>query len=403
MSTIRSALPTDARRLVLARSLRGFVDGAVSVLLASYLTALGFSATRIGALATGTLLGSAALTLLVGLGAGHRERRTLLLAASGLMFATGVGFASVTAFVPLLAVAVIGTLNPSSGDVSVFLPTEQAALADAVGAAERTAAFATYNVAGNVAGALGALASGIPVALAIRYRWDLLVAQRSVFWIYSAAAIVCALVYLGLTRRYGAAPPAARPLARSRPIVLKLAALFCVDSFGGGFVIQALVALWLYRRFQLSVEVAATFFFLTNLVAAGSQLVAPQLAARFGLIRTMVFTHLPGNLFLAAAAFMPTAPLAMLCLFLRSCVSQMDVPARQSFVMSVVPPEERAAAASVTNVPRSLAAAGAPVLAGWLLDRSTFGWPLVLAGALKTAYDLALFGVFRSTKPADTK
>jgi MFS family permease len=401
MSTIRSALPADARRLVLARSLRGFVDGAVSVLLASYLTALGFSATRIGALATGTLLGSAALTLLVGLGAGHLERRTLLLAATGLMFATGVGFASFTAFVPLMLVAVIGTLNPSSGDVSVFLPTEQAALADAVGAAERTAAFATYNVAGNIAGAVGALASGIPVALALRYRWDLLVAQRSVFWIYSAVAIVCALVYVGLTRRYAAAPSAARPLARSRPIVLKLAALFCVDSFGGGFVIQALVALWLYRRFQLSVEVAAAFFFLTNLVAAGSQLVAPRLAARFGLIQTMVFTHLPGNLFLAAAAFMPTAPLAMLCLFLRSCVSQMDVPARQSFVMSVVPPEERAAAASVTNVPRSLAAAGAPVLAGWLLDRSSFGWPLVLAGALKTAYDLALFGVFRSTRPAE--
>jgi MFS family permease len=389
---------TDAQRLTAARSLRGFVDGAVSVLLASYLTGLGFSATQVGALATGTLLGSAALTLVVGLGAGHHDRRILLLLASGLMFATGIGFASFTAFLPLLLVAIVGTLNPSSGDVSVFLPTEQAAMAGAVPPERRTAAFAIYNVAGNIAGALGALASGLPGLAARRHGGDALAAQRSVFVVYSGIALACALVYRGLPP-LADTRPVARPLARSRAVVLRLAALFSLDSFGGGFVIQTLLALWLYRRFQLNVAVAGAFFFLTSLVGALSQLASSRLAARFGLIHTMVFTHVPANLFLATAGFMPTAPLAMLFLFLRACLSSMDVPARQSFVMAVVPPEERAAAASVTNVPRSLAAAGAPVLAGWLLDRSTIGWPLAVAGALKIAYDVALFRMFRAVRP----
>jgi MFS family permease len=392
---------SDARRLTLARSLRGFVDGAVSVLLASYLTGLGFSATRVGALATGTMLGSAALTLAVGLGAGHYDRRHLLLLASALMFATGIGFASFTAFVPLMLVAIVGTLNPSSGDVSVFLPTEQAAMAGAVPPEARTSAFAVYNVAGNVAGALGALAAGLPVLLAHHYAWNETAAERSVFAVYAAAAVLCAYVYAGLSRLPEAPRAAGPPLARSRAVVLRLAALFSLDSFGGGFVIQALLALWLYRRFQLDVAVAGAFFFLTSLVGALSQLASSRLAAQFGLIRTMVFTHIPANLFLAAAALMPSAPLAMLLLFLRASLSSMDVPARQSFVMAVVPPEERTAAASVTNVPRSLAAAGAPVLAGWLLDRSTFGWPLALAGSLKIAYDLALWRMFRSVHPPE--
>jgi MFS family permease len=386
---------------VLARSLRGFADGAISVVLASYLTHLGFSATRIGAVATGTLVGSAALTLVVGLGAGHLDRRIVLLAACGLMGATGLGFASVTAFLPLMLVAVVGTLNPSAGDVSVFLPVEQAALASAVPAVDRTRAFGLYNVAGNVAGALGALSSGLPVAFAREHGWNEVSAERSLFYLYVAVAAALALVYRGLPRRTQAPVEKARPLARSRGVVVKLAALFSLDSFGGGFAIQALVALWLYRRFQLDVEVAGAFFFLANLVAALSQLVSARLAARWGLVRTMVFTHVPANVFLMVAPFMPTAPLAMLFLLLRAALSQMDVPARQAYVMAVVPPAERAAAASVTNVPRSLASAIPPLFVGAMLSRSDVGWPLVAGGLLKAAYDLLLLARFRRVPTLD--
>ncbi len=388
----------DAWRLLAARALRGFADGFVSVLLASYLTDIGFSPRQVGAIVTGTLLGSAALTLLTGL-SGHRLRpRVILIGASLLMAATGFGFAGVTAFWPLLLVAVVGTLNPSAGDVSVFLPTEQALLPDTVAGKERTSLFARYNLAGQFAGAFGALATGVPIAVAHRGGWDLTTAQRAGFVLYAVIAVVVALIYRSLSpaieTRHDGRP--ARALAKSRRIVLKLSALFSLDSFGGGFVVQTLLALWLFQRFDLSVATAGSVFFVAGLLAGFSQLVSARLAARFGLINTMVYTHLPSNILLIAAAVMPTAPLAIAFLLLRMSVSQMDVPARQSYVMSVVPPEERAAAASVTNVPRSLAAAIAPLLAGAMLSHSSFGWPLIVAGLLKIVYDLLLLAQFRS-------
>jgi MFS family permease len=372
--------------LIITRALRGFADGAVAVVLASYLTGLGFSPLEVGAIATGTMLGSAALTLAVGLWGGRFSRRRVLLGACALMLATGIGFAEVTAFWPLLVIAIVGTLNPSAGDVSVFLPVEQAVLAQAGEGHRRTALFAWYNLAGALAGALGALASGI--------------AERWVFVVYAATAVVAALVYAGLSR--DAEPPAhapAMPLQRSRRIVLQLAALFSLDSMGGGLVVQSLLVLWLYRRFGMSVTAAGEIFFVAGLCGAFSQLASSWLARRIGLVETMVYTHLPSNLLLIAAGLMPTATLAVACLLLRMSVSSMDVPARQSYVMAVVPPEERAAAASVTNVPRSLAAALTPVAAGWMLDHSTFGWPLICAGALKAIYDLLLLAQFRHLRP----
>ncbi len=390
----------DARRILVGRGLRGFADGLVSVLLAGYLTRLGFTPLQVGAIVTGTLLGSAALTMVVGV-AGHRlERRPVLLGASLLMFATGLGFAGITAFWPLLAVAVVGTLNPSAGDVSVFLPTEQAALAQTTSGHHRTHLFARYNVIGNVAGALGALASGVPAAVAHRYGTDLAAAERSGFVFYGAVALATALLYAGLGRsvEVGAAPNG-RPLARSRGIVLELAALFSLDSFGGGFVVQSLLVLWLYQRFHLSVQAMAGLFFAAGLLGGFSQLVSPVLATRIGLVQTMAYTHLPANLLLVAAGVVPSAPLAVACLLLRAALSQMDVPARQAYVMAVVPPEERAAAASVTNVPRSLAAAIPPFLTGLMLDRSSFGWPLVCGGLLKALYDLLLLARFRAVRP----
>jgi predicted MFS family arabinose efflux permease len=397
-----SATP-DARTLLITRALRGFADGAVSVLLADYLFRIGLSPFQIGAVVTSTLLGSAVLTLAVGLMGHGLGRRRLLLGASTLMFATGLGFLGATAFWPLLAVAFVGTLNPSAGDVSVFLPTEQAALSETVPAGDRTAIFARYNLSGNLAGALGALASGLPVAIARQRGWGIAAAERSAFVLYACVAAVTGLVYRRLSPALEGpgAVAAAAPLVRSRRVVLHLAALFSLDSFGGGFTVQSLLALWLFRRFGLAVETAGAIFFAAGVAAAFSQLVSARLAARIGLVETMVYTHLPSNVLLILAALMPSAPLAVTLLLLRMCLSQMDVPARQSYVMSVVPPEERAAAASVTNVPRSLATAVAPLLAGALLSRSSFGWPLLCGGVAKAIYDVLLLVQFRAVKPRE--
>jgi MFS family permease len=393
----------DARRLVATRALRGLADGAVSVVLASYLARLGFSPLEVGALVTATLLGSAVLTLTLGLLAHRLERRRLLIGACGLMVATGFAFASVTAFWPLFLVAFAGTINPSSGDVTLFLPTEQAVLAETSEPRDRVALFAWYNVAGTLAGALGALAAGLPDLASRKLGLPIASAERAVFYGYAAIGLASAAVYAGLSRtleQEAAAP--GRALLRSRRVVLELSALFSLDSFGGGFVVQSLLALYLFRRFALSLETAAAFFFAAGTLAAFSQIVSAKLAARLGHIRTMVFTHLPSNLFLVLAGLMPTAPLAILFLLLRMALSQMDVPARQAFVMAVTPREERAAASSVTNVPRSLAAALSPFVAGYLLDLTSFGWPLIVGGVLKAIYDLALFARFSHVRPLET-
>jgi MFS family permease len=391
----------DAARLVVARGLRGFADGMVSVLLASYLTDLGFSAGEVGVLITGTLLGSAALTLGVGLLGGRLSQKQVLLMACGLMLLTGIGFASFTSFWPLLLVAVAGTLNPSGGDVSVFLPTEQSLLTGTIEARRRTALFARYTLTGTFTAAIGALCAGLPVLIARSQDIDLIDAQRVGFLIYAVVAVTVWLLY----RRLSELPkPVVRPrvpLEKSRAIVLKLSALFSLDSLGGGFAVQSLLALWLFERFDLSLETAGAIFFAAGLLSALSQLASPLLADRIGLIRTMAYTHMPSNVFLILAALMPTAPLAVAMLLARTALSQMDVPARQSYVMSVVPPEERAAAASVTNVPRSLASAFAPALAGFLLAQTTFGWPLIIAGALKLLYDFLLLREFASVRPEE--
>jgi len=394
-------LSPEVRRVVTARGLRGFADGFVSVLLVGYLRSLGFSPLQIGTIVTGTLLGSAALTIAVGL-IGHRATvRTLLLGASVLMFATGVGFATVSTFLPMLVVAVVGSLNPSAGDVSVFLPTEQAYLAGHARGSERPRLYAIYNLAGAMAGAVGALLSAAPDVLARAFDWSLESLQRGSFLLYAAVACVIAIIYRRLPREPapGAGSIVGRPLGRSRRIVLQLAALFSLDAAAGGLVVQSLLVLWLRLRFGLSDTTTGSVFFAVGLLAALSQLLSARLAARFGLIRTMVFTHLPANLMLILAAFAPEAWLAVSLLLVRSLFSQMDVPARQAFVMGVVTPEERAAAASMTSVPRSLASATTPALAGFLLTKSDIGWPLVIAGAGKATYDLLLLALFRSVVP----
>jgi MFS family permease len=392
----------DAALLLETRGIRAFGDGVISVLLASYLTVVGFSDLRIGIIIAATLLGSAGLTLVVGLRAHRVARRRLLRLTSMLMIATGVGFALTTSFWPLLVVAFVGTLNPTSGDVSVFLPTEQALLPSTAPDAQRTALFARYSLVGTLVAAVGALCAGLPEWLGDRLDVTSETALRLTFIGYAGLGVVILLRYRHLSSAiepHVDAPASA--LGPSRRIVYRLAALFSLDAFGGGFVITALLVLWLQRRFELSLAVSGAVFFWAGLLSAFSALVAVRIAARIGLVRTMVFTHLPANGFLILAAFMPTAPLAVGALLARAALSQMDVPARTSYVMAVVSPAERPAAASVTNVPRSLAAAVPPVAAGWMLGQSTFGWPLVIGGTLKATYDLLLLGQFRNVRPPE--
>jgi MFS family permease len=399
---------STARRLVTARALRGFADGLVSVLLVGYLTRRGFSPFEVGAIVTATLVGSAALTLGVGLVGDRLHVRPVLLSATALMVATGAGFFVATRFWPILLVAAVGTLNPSGGDVSVFLPTEQSMLAGEADDLGRPPLYARYNVAGTIAAAFGALSSAVPSLVHERWDVDLLAAERAGFLVYASIALAVGIVYRGLPARSDDAPLAdddamaarRRPLEQSRRIVLELAALFSLDSAGSGFAGQAILVLWLHLRFDLAPGPTAAVFFTASIFAGVSQFLAGPLARRIGLVQTMVVTHVPANVFLALAAFAPTPWLAIGLLLARAALSQMDVPARQSFVMAVVPPDERAAAAGVTNVPRSLASAATPLLAGYLLGRTSFGWPLVLAGLVKVTYDLLLLALYRGV-PAE--
>jgi len=392
----------DAGVLLAARAVRAFGDGFVSVLLPLHLTTLGFSNLQIGAVATTTLIGSAALTLLVGLLAYRLGRRLLLLRASLLMVATGLGFAFVHDFWPLVVVAFMGTLNPSSGDVSIFLPTEQALLPQTVNAPQRTALFARYSLVGSLVAALGALSAGLPDLVAEGTDVTLGQAIEGMFLLYALLGLGAFWLYRGLSPQLEPADAhATAPLGRSKRMVYTLAGLFSLDSFGGGFVVQSLLALWLFQRFDLSVTTTGTIFFWTGLLSAFSALVAVPIADRIGLLNTAVFTHLPANVFLILTPFMPNVELAVTLLLLRSALSQMDVPTRNSYVMAVVSPAERPAAASVTALPRSLAAALSPLLAGWLLSLSVFGWPLVIGGVLKGVYDVLLLVMFKAVRPPE--
>jgi len=381
-------------RLLLGRGLRGFADGCMAVLLPAYLLALGFGTVDVGLLSSATLAGSALATLALGTW-GHRAApNRLLRGAALLMAATGAAFAGFSSFWPLAVVAFFGTLNPSSGDVSLFLPLEHARLAGAAAGHARTALFARYSLVGALSAALGALAAGIPALLASRAGVPLLSALRAMFALYGVVGLLIWALYRNLPPAAAAtAPPA--PLGQSRGVVVRLAALFSIDAFAGGLLVNSLLALWLFERFGLSLAQAGAFFFVTGLLAAGSQLAAAPLARRIGLLNTMVWTHVPANLCLIGAAFAPALPLALGLLFVRSALSQMDVPTRTAFVMAVVTPAERTAAASFTAVPRSLASAASPALAGVWLAAGWLAGPLIVCGALKIVYDLTLLQAFR--------
>lgn len=383
----KSALP-----LLLARALRALADGYVAVLLPAYLLSIGLGTLEVGVIATTTMLGSALATVAVGTW-GHRlASDRLLRGAALLMAATGVGFAGFSSFWPLLLVAFVGTLNPSSGDVSVFLPLEHARLAAAASGQARTALFARYSVLGALCAALGALGAAAPDWLVNHTGVSYGVALRAMFVLYGAIGLLVWWLYRWPTVNINAtAPGPSTPLGPSRRIVVRLAALFSIDAFAGGLVVNSLLSLWLLQRFGLSLAQAGVFFFWAGLLSAASQLAAPLVAQRIGLLNTMVFTHIPANVCLVLAAVAPSLPAALALLFLRSALSQMDVPTRTAYVMAVVTPAERPAAASFTAVPRSLAAALSPTLSGALFAAGFVSLPLVACGVLKIAYDLALW------------
>jgi MFS family permease len=388
--------------LYAARAARGLGDGFATIVLPAYLVELGFSPFQIGVVATGALLGTALLTLGAGWLGSRRGLRSLLLLSALLMVLTGVLFPVAQTFPLILVLAFIGTINPSAGDIGTFVPLEHAMLASDAGHGTRTQVFARYSLVGGLSTAAGALLATVPDVL-VSLQVPRLTALQSMFLAYAALGFVGAGLYRMLPdvrSRVGAAPGPSM-LGPSRRIVYRLAALFSVDAFAGGFAVQSLVALWLFERFDLSIAAASLFFFWSNTLAAFSYPVAARLSRRFGLVNTMVFTHIPSSLCLIGAAVLPDLTGVLVLLSIRAALSQMDVPTRTSYVMAVVTPEERPAAASVTAVPRSLASAISPTLAGAMLATAFSGLPFVICGGLKIGYDIALLLSFRHIKPPE--
>ena len=369
-------MPSTVRIIYLARGLRGFGDGFATIVLPVYLTRIGYDLIQIGFVLTGALLGTALFTLAIGV----------------------IAFPAFQDIALILLVAFIGTVNPSTGDIGVLVPLEHSMLARSISYRDRTKAFSNYGLVGALSMAVGTLAAALPDLL-INNAW--VDGFKLMFYSYAALGLGCAVLYARLPHARMTETSRQAPLGPSGPIVYKLAALFSLDAFAGGFAVQSLMALWLFERFHLSVSTASLFFFWAGILSAFSYPVATRLAHRFGLINTMVFTHIPSSLCLILAAYSPNLYAACGFLLLRSALSQMDVPTRTSYVMAVVTPAERTTAASITAVPRSLASAVSPALGGALLTTACSGLPLVVCGSLKIVYDLALLYSFRHLKPPE--
>jgi MFS family permease len=399
----RQQKQADIFLLLAARGLRGFGDGFAVVILPVYLSAIGLTTAQIGIVATASLLGTAIFTLGTGAVAPRYELRNLLLVGAGFVFLTGLAFPNVEHIAWIIAVAFIGTLNPSAGDLGMLVPLEHATLTREVADQERTRAFARYSLVGSLTTAAGSLAAVLPGIL-VRYGLTEITALRMMFYIYALLGLLAVMLYRCLPRDHAhILAPAKAHLGESRGIVYKLAALFSLDAFAGGFAVQSLLALWLFQSFNLSLATASVFFFWSNLFSAFSYPVAAWLATRIGLINTMVYTHIPSNICLILAAYSSDLTVTLGLLLIRSALSRMDVPTRSSYVMAVVTPTERTAAASITAVPRSLASSISPALAGIMLAWPFSGLPLVLSGVLKIAYDVGLLYSFRHLKPPEER
>jgi predicted MFS family arabinose efflux permease len=397
----------DTKLLFVTRSIRLFAYGFLSIVFVLYLVRLGLGGPAIGLLLALTLLGDAGISLWITTRADRVGRRRMLLAGAGLMAAGGLAFLLTRRPELLMLAAIIGVISPSGNEIGPFLSIEQAALSQLVSDQQRTRVFAWYNLAGSAATALGALAGGWLTRFAQLRGTSELASYRMVLVCYAAAGVVLAVLFTRLSPAVETTASAPRGpggtrfgLHRSGPVVARLSALFALDAFAGGFVLQSVIAYWFHIRFGASTAALGSLFFGANLLAAASALLAHRIAARVGLVNTMVFTHLPSNVLLILVPFMPTMATAMAVLLVRFAISQMDVPTRQSYTMAVVSPDERAAAAGVTSIARSLGAGVAPVIGGAFLLTGS-GAPFFVAGGLKIVYDLLLYRAFRRM-PAPT-
>lgn len=371
-------------------------------MLGLYLDAIGLDTTAIGWIFTAALAGGAVMTVVLTAVADTWGRRLLLALGALLMALAGLVFAATTNPILLAVAAIFGTISPSGKEVGPFLSIEQAVLPQTTHEQNRTAAFSVYNLVGSLSGALGALAVGLPSFFSLAP----LAGYRLLVWGYVVSAILMLVLFAFLSPavevKTRSAPDSRRiGVRRSRGTVAKLAALFALDAFAGGFIVQSLVAYWFYLRFATGIETLGAIFFGANLLSALSFLAAPAIARRIGLLNTMVFTHLPSNFLLLLVPLMPTLELTIVVLLARHLLSQLDVPTRQSYTMAVVDPSERAASAGIMSVARNVGAAIAPLFTGPVLAAPSLGLPFLLAGGLKILYDLMIFALFRNLRPPE--
>ena len=400
----------DIALLFATRILRMFGYGFLAVVLVLYLSSIGLSGGEIGLLLALTLLGDAAVSLWLTTHADRIGRRRVLLAGAVLMLLAGFVFVATPVFAVLLVAATIGVLSPSGNEVGPFLAVEQASLSQLVPGRRRTDTFAWYQLAGSFATAAGTLAGGVVSQLALDRGAAAPDAYRLVIVGYAIVGAALALLFTRVSSRIEVPPEAVTDagirdrlgLHRSRGVVLRLSALFALDAFAGGFAIQSFIAFWFHRRFGVDPAALGLLLSGANVLAGFSALAAGRMAARFGLIRTMVFTHLPSNVLLMLVPLMPNLPLAAAALLARFAISQMDVPTRQSYTMAIVAPDERSAAAGVTGIARSLGVAASPLIAGPLFATAALASaPFLISGGLKVVYDLLLYRSFRRLRPPE--
>jgi MFS family permease len=406
-------LTRDGWLLFVTRFARLFAYGSLSVILVLYLIGLGLTEAQSGLVLTLTLAGDVVVSLLLTTQADRIGRRRMLVIGAVLMAAAGLAFASTRNLLFLIVAGTIGVISPSGHEVGPFLSIEQAALSHIVPSQARTEVFAWYTLIGSLATALGALCGGFLTQALQQTCMTPVASYRAVVLAYAALGIVLAFLFTRLsalvevgTVLKGAVSRAGigtvLGITRSRDVVLKLSSLFALDAFGGGFVVQSFAAYWFYLRFGVEPAMLGAIFFWANVLAGISALVASRLAARIGLVRTMVFTHLPSNVLLIFVPLMPNLSLAVLVLLLRFSISQMDVPARQSYTVAVVAADERSAAGGFTGVARTTGAAISPLFAGFLFAKpSLISVPFFIAGTLKIVYDLMLYRGFATVRPPE--
>lgn len=403
----------DAWLLFATRFIRLFAYGSLSVVLVFYLIGLGLSESQTGLLLTLTLVGDTVVSLYLTTRADRIGRRRMLIVGAALMAAAGLAFASTRNLWLLILAGTIGVISPSGNEVGPFLSIEQAALSHVVTDRTRTEVFAWYTFAGSLATALGALVAGTLTYALQESAMGPVSSYRTVVILYAALGVVLACVFarvspaaeastLGENRTFRATFAGSSGLDRSRDVVVKLSALFALDAFGGGFVVQSFAAYWFHLRFGVNPGTLGAIFFWANIFAGISALLASRLASRFGLIKTMVATHLPSNILLILVPLMPTLSLTVLFLLVRFSISQMDVPTRQSYIMAVVSPEERSAAAGITGVARTVGAAISPLFVGFMFAHpALINLPFLIAGTLKITYDLLLYREFVAVQPPE--